>query len=337
MQNLELPFLRDIVAAAPDGIVVCDPRDGDWHVRYVNPAFEQLTGYSAKELLGGNLRMLQGTDREQEALRRLREALSRGEEGRVLLRNYRKNGELFWNEMHLRPLRDAKGVLQHFASFHRDVGNLLRGADRSIEGLPTWLREDRVSGVSSKAWFEELLGREWQAARREGRLLTLMIFDIDALGSYNDTFGRGAGDACIRRIARGIAGSFRRGTDVVGRWSEAGIAVLAVHRNAAEVGPVIRHADMTLQRIAEMRMHHPRSPLQKYMTVTGGLASAQPGREEEGAGRLVEQAQQALAEAKRSRRGALVVFGAGQEVAGEANGQETGVTIAITPIEALSK
>lgn len=324
MQTLEIPFLRDIVAAAPDGIVVCDAREGDWPVRYVNPAFEQLTGYMATELLGGNLRMLQGTDREQEALRRLRDALARGEEGRVLLRNYRKNGELFWNEMHLRPLRDAKGVLLHYVSFHRDVGNLLRGAERSIEGLPTWLREDRVSGVSSKAWFEELLGREWQAARREGRMLTLMLFDIDALGSYNETFGRGAGDSCIRRIARGIAGSFRRGTDVVGRWTEAGIAVLAVHRNAAELAPVIRHADMTLQRIAEMRVHHPRSPLQKYVTVTAGLASAQPGRDEEAATRLVDQAQQALAEAKGSRRGALVVYG-------------TGVTSAITPIEALSK
>ena len=50
MQTLEIPFLRDIVAAAPDGIVVCDPRDGDWAVRYVNPAFEQLTGYTAKGL-----------------------------------------------------------------------------------------------------------------------------------------------------------------------------------------------------------------------------------------------------------------------------------------------
>jgi diguanylate cyclase (GGDEF)-like protein/PAS domain S-box-containing protein len=319
MRNLEMPYLRDIVAAAPDGIVVCDARDGDWPVRYVNPAFEQLTGYTATELLGGNLRMLQGSDREQEALRRLRDVLDRGEDGRVLLRNYRKNGELFWNEMHLRPLRDPRGVLLHYVSFHRDVGNLLRSAERSIEGLPTWLREDRVSGVSSKAWFEELLGREWQAARREGRMLTLMLFDIDALGSYNDTFGRGAGDACIRRIARGIAGSFRRGTDVVGRWSEAGIAVLAVHRNAAELAPIIRHADVTLQRIAEMRVHHPRSPLQKYVTVTAGLASAQPGRDEDLATRLVEQAQQALAEAKRSRRGALMVFGSGQEVTGNVN------------------
>jgi PleD family two-component response regulator len=81
---------------------------------------------------------------------------------------------------------------------------------------------------------------------------------------------------------------------------------------------------MTLQRIAEMRVHHPRSPLQKYVTVTAGLASAQPGRDEEAATRLVDQAQQALAEAKGSRRGTLVVYG-------------TGVTSAITPIEALSK
>lgn len=322
MRSLDPGFLRDIVAASPEGIVVCDA-GGAWPVRYVNPAFEQLTGYTLRELAGGSLSLLQGTDRAQDALRRLREALAAGEHCRVLLRNYRKNGELFWNEMQLRPLRDAGGAVTHYVSFHRDVGNLLRGAERTTEGVPTWLREDRVSGVSSKAWFEELMAREWLAARREGRTLTLMLFDIDALGSYNDTFGRAAGDACIRRIARGIAGSFRRGTDVIGRWSEAGIAVLAVHRSPGDVVPVIRHAEVTLQRIAEMRVHHPRSPLQKYVTVTAGLASAQPGRDEDSAARLVEQAVQALAEAKQSRRGELAVYGAAL-AGGQGRGQAAG-------------
>lgn len=306
MDTLDPSFLRHIINAAPEGIVLCDAQAADHPVMYVNPAFELLTGYSAAELIGSNLRLLQGTDRDQDGRRRLREALARGEDCRVLLRNYRKNGELLWNEIYMRPLRNDQGVLTHYVAFHRDASNLLRSAERSIEGLPTWLREDRVSGASSQAWFEELLLREWRAARRESRPLTLMLFDIDALGLFNDTFGRAGGDATIRRIARGIAGLFRRGTDVIGRWHGASIAVLAVHQEAGEVPPVLQHAATTCRRIAEMRVHHPRTPL-KFLTITAGAATVQPGREEEPPTRLIELAQQALAEGKRTKRGTLSV------------------------------
>lgn len=306
MESLDIGILRQALAGAPEGIALCDVQANDQPVIYVNPAFEQLTGYAASELLGANLRLLQGADRDQEGRKRLREALARGEECRVLLRNYRKNGEQFWNEMFLRPLRNAQGVLTHYAGYHRDAANLLKSAERTMEGVPTWLREDRVSGVSSLAWFEELLGREWRMARRESRLITLMLFDIDALGIYNETFGRQGGDACIRRIARGIAGVFRRGTDVVGRWHEGAIAVLVVHRDREDVAPVMQHARMLVQRIAEMRMHHPRVAL-KYLTVTAGAATLMPGREEESPTRLVELAKQMLAEGKREQRGALTL------------------------------
>lgn len=308
MERLDPRFLRRIVAAAPEGIVLCDARAPDFPVMYVNAAFELMTGYSAAELVGSNLRMLQGSDREQTGRRRLREALEKGEECRVLLRNYRKSGELLWNEIFIQPLRDESGTLTHYVAFHRDAGSLLRTAERGSAGLPSWLREDRVSGVSSRPWFEELLGREWQVARRESRPLSLLLFDIDALSSYNDTFGRAGGDASIRRVARTINGVFRRGTDVVGRWDGGCIAVLTAHREEAGVDPVIQHARATVERIAALHVHHPRSPLQlKYLTVTAGAATGIPDRSEEEPARLIARAEQALRDGKRQLRNQLTV------------------------------
>jgi PAS domain S-box-containing protein len=83
------------------------PRAWCWSMRSIRitrsstsiPHSRRLTGYPAAELLGRNLRLLQGDDREQDGRHRLREALGRGESCRVLLRNYRKDGSLFWNEM----------------------------------------------------------------------------------------------------------------------------------------------------------------------------------------------------------------------------------------------
>lgn len=307
MESLDANFLRRIVAAAPEGIVLCDARASDWPVVYVNAAFELMTGYTAAELIGSNLRMLQGADRDQEGLRRLREALERGEECRVLLRNYRKSGELLWNEIFVQPLRDDSGTVTHYVAFHRDAGSLLRSTERGPAGLPSWLREDRVSGVSSRPWFEELLGREWQLARRESRPLTLLLFDIDALGVYNDTFGRAGGDAAIRRVARTIGGVFRRGTDVIGRWDAGCIAVLAAHRKSDDVEPAIRHARATVERIAALHVHHPRSPLLKYLTVTAGAATCVPDREQEGPAQLIARAEQALRDGKLQGRNQLTV------------------------------
>jgi diguanylate cyclase (GGDEF)-like protein len=171
--------------------------------------------------------------------------------------------------------------------------------------VPGWLREDRVTGLSSRAWFNELLAREWQIARREDAPLTLVLFDIDALASYSATFGRPAGDACLRRVGRHIAGVFRRGSDVVGVWKDGCIGVLTVHRAGASVAGVVEHASLTVRRVAEMHIHHPRSPLQKFVTVTAGLATVTPARDEEQATRLIERAENALREAKRDMRGAL--------------------------------
>jgi two-component system cell cycle response regulator len=305
MPMLEATFALRVLDSAPEGIAICDATRPDHPVQYVNAAFEQMTGYAAAELIGTNLRLLQGSDRDQEGIRRLREAIAQGEPCRVLLRNYRKNGELLWNELTMQPMRDGSGVLTHFVTFSRDASGRLRLSDKSPEVVPGWLREDRITGLASHAWFRELLVREWRIARRDETPLTMVLFDIDALETYNATFGRPAGDACLRRIARSIASGFRRGSDLVGMWTEGCVGVLTVHRHGHGVQAVVDHATATVRRVADMHIHHPRSPLQKFVTVTAGLATVTPQRAEEEPERLIERAQTALHEAKRDMRGAL--------------------------------
>jgi len=304
MQPLDITFMQQVVDRAPAGIAICDVRAADQPVVYVNAAFEQMTGYAAAEVVGSNLGLLHGADEDQQALGQLRAALERGEAGRVLLRNYRKNGELFWNELVLQPLHGSDGAATHIVVYCHDMTARLRQSDRP-EGVPVWLREDRVTGVSSGEWFRELLAREWRIARREGKPLTLALFDVDALGSYNAVYGRAGGDACLKRIARSLASGFRRGSDVVGTWRDGCVAVLAVHRDEQGVSSIVDHAAANVRRIADMRIHHPRAPLQKFVTVTASLATVTPARDEEAPQRLIERAEKALAEAKLDLRGGL--------------------------------
>ena len=293
-----------VIDGAPEGVVVCDARAADMPVVYVNPAFERLTGYGATELLGRNLRLLQGTDLAQDGGRRLHEAIERGEGCRVTLRNYRKDGTSFWNEIQLLPLRDDSATLTHFVAYYRDAGGRLKTPERPVEGLPTWLREDRVSGLSSRAWFEELMLRDWATARREDRPITLLLFDIDGLALYSDTFGKAAGDAAMRRIAAQINACFRRGADVVGRWDAGCAAVLA--------GPVVpaginEYARVVAHRIAELHIHNPRALSQKMLTVSTGVATALPSRDDEDCSPLIRAAQSALRQAQAAGGGRVVV------------------------------
>ena len=276
MNNWSAEGWRNIVDGAPEGIVICDATRADHPVVYANTAFAQMCGYPVAALLGTNLRVLQGNDRDQEARQRIRDAMEKGEPARVLIRNYRPDGTLFWNETVIQPVRDTAGKLTHFIGYHRDASERLRNSEKSVQGLPPWLREDRLTGLHSRAYFEELLLRDWLLAQRDSHEIGLTLFDIDNLGAYNETFDKSAGDACIRRIARVIGASYRRGGDLVGRWDGGTFAVLTQGEAAEKAS---QYAQIVAQRVRDLLMHHPRAGAKRFVTMSAGVASLVPPRE----------------------------------------------------------
>ncbi len=298
-----MEFLRRVIDAAPEGIVICAVGAADHPVVYVNAAFERLSGYTAVELLGADLRSLQGSDRDQEGRARLRAALGQGTGTRALLRNYRKDGTQFWNEVFIEPIRDAGGAITHFVGFHRDVGERERAAGaRAAGGLPAWMREDRLTGLYTRAYFEELLRHDWQNALREGRHLSVLMFDFVALGAYNDTFGRQAADACIRRLAGVISACFRRGSDLVARWEGGTVVALARSTEAANLE---NFAHMITQRVLEQRIHHPRAAPGKYVAMSACVATLKPAPKLQPE-QLLRGAERALARARADPTGRIV-------------------------------
>ncbi|MCC5638295.1 PAS domain S-box protein [Nostoc sp. CHAB 5844] len=111
------------LAAASDGITIADARLPNQPIIYVNPAFELITGYSATEIIGYNCAFLPGTDPLQPAIQQLQASLKAGKNCQVLLRNYRKDGTLFWNELSISPIHDETGRLTHFIGIHTDISD----------------------------------------------------------------------------------------------------------------------------------------------------------------------------------------------------------------------
>ena len=114
--------LRDrSINSATNGILIADARQPDVPTVYCNAAFEKITGYAAEEVLGQNCRFLQGTDHQQPGLDAIRQAIRQGTEAKAELRNYRKDGSLFWNELYIAPVRDPQGGLTHFIGIQTDI------------------------------------------------------------------------------------------------------------------------------------------------------------------------------------------------------------------------
>jgi PAS domain S-box-containing protein len=114
-------LLERMVDASEDGIVVAE-QEGDENILiYVNKGFERLTGYSADEILYRDCRFLQNEDRDQDPLNAIREALNAGKPSREVLRNYRKDGTMFWNELSITPVFDEADNLMYYIGVQKDV------------------------------------------------------------------------------------------------------------------------------------------------------------------------------------------------------------------------
>ena len=117
-----IPFvLSQILDTCVNGITLSDPDQPDNPIVYANEAFELITGYDREEILGRNCRFLQRDDRDQPQLERIRDALKDQNPITVTLRNYRKDGTLFYNQFSIRPLFDPQGRLIYYLGIQYDV------------------------------------------------------------------------------------------------------------------------------------------------------------------------------------------------------------------------
>ncbi|MCR8667565.1 PAS domain S-box protein [Aestuariibaculum sp. M13] len=107
--------------SAKSGIFITDALKKDNPIIYFNSSFQNLTGYPEEEILNHNFRFLLGKDTKQEAIKKLNEALQKGESCQITIRNYRKDGSMFWNDLYIFPITNSRGVVSNFVGIQNDV------------------------------------------------------------------------------------------------------------------------------------------------------------------------------------------------------------------------
>ena len=139
LNNNRLILYQHALDSSNSGIIITDNSLDDNPIIYCNKAFEKITGYSRDEIIGHNCRFLQSNDRHQEARDIIKNSIRENEESRVIIRNYKKNGDLFWNELFVSPVKDEEGNTTHFIGVQNDITDQkqaehdLREAKASVE------------------------------------------------------------------------------------------------------------------------------------------------------------------------------------------------------------
>lgn len=134
---------------------------------------------------------------------------------------------------------------------------------------------DRLAGFSSPGILHDLLARDWSVGQRDGRSVSVLLFDVDAARAYREVFGRQAAESVVRQVGRTIAATLRRSSDVVARTGDDEFTALCV---AMQPERALAHAEGMLERIRALALHHPRAPGGRLVTCSAGVVTAVPPR-----------------------------------------------------------
>jgi len=236
-----LHLQANAIESSVNGIIIADTARPDHPLVYVNPAFEKTTGYSAAEAIGRNCRFLQGADTDQPGLEEIRIALREGRETEVVLRNYRKDGTLFWNQLRISPVRTPEGQVTHFVGIQNDVTGI-KAYEAELERQTNY---DSLTGLPNRNLFADRVRRAVIGATRSGKLVGILWLNLERFRRVNESFGRAAGDRLLKAFGERLARSVWE-NDTVARMGGDKFAVvlreIAAPNDAARVAGRIREA-----------------------------------------------------------------------------------------------
>ena len=250
VEQLPVPFFKRLIEASNTGIIISDASLPDNPIAYVNPAFERMTGYALYEVVGRNCRFLQRDDRDQPEIALVRHCVEHAEVCTALLRNYRKDGPLFWSRMHLFPVREDGAAPTHFVAFLQDVTETVEAQCAAVQA-----RERLSTVLESVADGCFSVDREWRFTY------------INARGAAainrrpEDLIGKGMWDEFPEAVGGPFYETYKRAMDdqefatcesyyaPLGIWIE-------VRAYPSREGLTVFFADVTERKEAETRLLH---------------------------------------------------------------------------------
>ncbi|WGS50399.1 EAL domain-containing protein [Paraburkholderia sp. D15] len=210
--DLALRLQSRALDASVNAILITAPSPSGNLIEYVNPAFMRITGYDPAEVIGHDCRVLQRDDRDQEGVALIRQALAANREGSAVVRNYRKDGALFWNQLFIAPVPNQDGVITHHIGVINDVTDLMRYQEQ----LEYQANYDSLTRLPNRNLLRDRLQHALIVAHRHHKGVAVVFIDLDGFKNVNDSLGHSVGDRLLSVVAERLARCTRT-SDTVAR------------------------------------------------------------------------------------------------------------------------
>jgi diguanylate cyclase (GGDEF)-like protein len=192
--------------------------------------------------------------------------------------------------------------LESMRSKQLEMSRDLASANRELEKLS---RQDGLTGIANRRYFDSYLVSELRRGARERQSLSLILSDVDHFKAFNDCYGHQAGDDCLRRVAAALSSAGRRPADLAARYGGEEFAMVlpgTVVEGAVDVAQAVSRV------IEGLAIPHARSAVSPKVTLSQGIVALTPEKETSSED-MIKRADQALYLAKQQGRNRYVVFG----------------------------
>ncbi len=160
-------------------------------------------------------------------------------------------------------------------------------------------KKDSLTGIANRREYDEQIQREFNRAQRENSLLSLVMIDIDYFKKYNDRYGHGNGDECLRKIAKTLQNSIKRPADLLARYGGEEFVIILPHTDGHGACTI---ASQLIQAVRDLKMEHMDSEINEYVSISAGVATLNQNKNTVSADELSKQADEALYKAKEKGR-----------------------------------
>jgi len=207
----KLRKLSKAVEQSADGILITDHTGT---IEYVNPTFENMTGYQRHEMVGKKPSILKSGVQPVAFYQNLWDTLLGGKVFEATVINRHKNGELYHQKETITPITDGpSGSISNFVCNCRNVTTEVEAQER-LEHLAY---HDQLTGLPNRVLFRDRTEQAIRKVGREDMLVPVLFIDLDRFKDINDTLGHEIGDQLLEQVAKRLQSVIREG-DTVARF-----------------------------------------------------------------------------------------------------------------------
>ncbi|STX88248.1 sensor domain-containing diguanylate cyclase [Legionella feeleii] len=289
MDNLD-QYKAKLLESTNDVVIITDNNLENPVIKYVNKAFEKLTGFTKEEAIGQTPRILQGPKTDKNTLRRIKRAMAIKKPVNYELLNYSKNGREYWLEFSVIPLLNERGEVSYFGAIERDITQQ-KYLHNNLYEMAT---KDYLTGAINRNRFYEVAAISFASYLRGNFNIAIMVIDIDNFKFINDTYGHKEGDEQLKLVTSVCFNNIRQ-TDYLCRFGGDEFIVM-IH--GLDDKTLKNKADTIINAISKSQKSK----------VSVSIGATLVDIKDTNIDDLIARADLALYEAKKKRKGKAIVF-----------------------------